>query len=454
MLYRKITSYIEDYLKSDTDKILVMEGARQVGKSFSIREVGKRLFPNYVEINFVVDDEGEQLFKNIHKKEDFYLTLSMVAGHKLSDRTDTLVFLDEIQHYPQYLTMLKFLREDGRYRYIASGSLLGITLQDTTSIPVGSIIRKEMFQLDFEEFLIANGFGIEAIAMLRQSYETRQSLTLERHNYVLDLFRRYLLVGGLPDAVNTYLETHNIVRVREVQEAIRRLYGDDASKHENEHGKKLMIRRIYDMIPSQMESKKKRMVAQKIRGKEGDRFAQYQEEFEYLVSSGISLSVHAISNPHFPLAESLQKNLLKLYFNDVGLLTSSLYHNNIRSVLDDVRSINLGSVYESVVAQELRAHGYKLFYYDNRKQGEVDYLIDDHTAMSVHPIEIKSGKDYTVHSALNNLLKNPDYNILVGTVMSNEREIRQEGKVVYLPIYYVMFMQADTPASNESEYIF
>jgi predicted AAA+ superfamily ATPase len=191
MLYRKITSYIEDYLKSDTDKILVMEGARQVGKSFSIREVGKRLFPNYVEINFVVDDEGEQLFKKIHRKEDFYLTLSMVAGQKLSDRTNTLIFLDEIQHYPQYLTMLKFLREDGRYRYIASGSQLGITLQDTTSIPVGSIIRKEMFQLDFEEFLIANGFGIEAIAMLRQSYETRQSLTLERHNYVLDLFRRF-----------------------------------------------------------------------------------------------------------------------------------------------------------------------------------------------------------------------------------------------------------------------
>ena len=454
MLYRKITSYIEDYLKSDTDKILILEGARQIGKSFSIREAGTRLYPNYVEINFVEDDEGDQLFKNIHKKEDFYLTLSMVAGDKLSGRDGTLVFLDEIQHYPQYLTMLKFLREDGRYRYIASGSLLGITLQDTTSIPVGSIIRKEMFQLDFEEFLIANGFGTEAIAMLRHSYENRQSLTEEHHNRVLDLFRRYLLVGGMPDAVNAYLDTHNIVRVRDVQDNIRSMYADDASKYEKEHSKKLLIRRIYEMVPSQMENKKKRIVAQDIRGKEGDRFAQYQEEFEYLVSSGISLAVHAISNPHFPLNESLQKNLLKLYLNDVVMLSGMLYHNNIRPILDDVRSINLGSVYESVVAQELRAHGHKLFYYDNRKQGEVDYLVDDYTAMSAHPIEVKSGKDYTVHSALNNLLKNPDYNIQAATVISNEREIRQDGKITYMPVYLVMFMAVDAPQVDNSDYIF
>lgn len=454
MLYRKITSYLENHLKSGTDKILILQGARQIGKSFSIREVGTRLYKNFIEINFVEDDEGDQLFKNIHKKEDFYFTLSMVAGDRLGDRNDTLVFLDEIQHYPQYLTMLKFLREDGRYRYITSGSLLGITLQDATSIPVGSVIPKEMFQLDFEEFLIANGFGTEAIDMLRAAYENRQSLSVEHHNHVMDLFRRYLLVGGMPDAVNTYLDTHNIVRVREVQEGIRTLYASDASKYEKEQSKKLLIRRIYEMIPSQMENKKKRIVAKEIRGKKGDRFEQYQEEFEYLISSGIALAVHAIANPVFPLSESLQKNLLKLYLNDVGLLTGQLYHNNIRPVLDDIRSINLGSVYESVVAQELRAHGHKLFYYDQRKQGEVDYLIDNHTAMSPHPIEVKSGKNYTVHSALNNLLGNPDYHIPSATVVSNEREIYQEGKVTYMPVYLVMFMESDAPAVDESEYIF
>ena len=454
MLYRKITSYIEEYLKSNTDKILILEGARQIGKSFSIREAGKRLYKNFVEVNFVEDDENDQLFKNIHKKEDFYLTLSMIAGEKLSNRSDTLVFLDEIQHYPQFLTLLKFLREDGRYRYIASGSLLGIALQDTTSIPVGSITIKQMYQLDFEEFLIANGFGTDAIAMLRHAFENRQSLPEEQHNRMLDIFHRYLLVGGMPDAVNTYLETHNIVKVREVQESIRELYAADAAKYEKEHSKKLLIRRIYEMIPSQMENKKKRIVAQEIRGKEGDRFAQYQQEFEYLVSSGIALSVHAISNPHFPLSESLQKNLLKLYLNDVGLLTGQLYRNNIRPVLDDMRSINLGSVYESVIAQELRAHGHKLFYYDNRKQGEVDYLINDYTAMCAYPIEVKSGKDYTVHSALNNLLKNPDYNIQAAAVISNERSMYQEGKVTYMPVYFVMFMESLSSDTGRPEYIF
>ncbi len=454
MLYRKMTSYIENHLKSGTDKILILEGARQIGKSFSIRETGTRLYKNFVEINFVEDDEGDQLFKNIHKKEDFYLTLSMVAGDRLGDRNDTLVFLDEIQHYPQYLTMLKFLREDNRYRYIASGSLLGITLQDTTSIPIGSVIRKEMFQLDFEEFLIANGFGTEAINMLRSAYENHQSLSEEHHNRVMDLFRRYLLVGGMPDAVNTYISTHNIVRVREVQEGIRNLYATDASKYEKEQNKKLLIRRIYEMIPSQMENKKKRIVAQEIRGKKGDRFEQYQEEFEYLISSGITLAVHAIANPRFPLSESPKKNLLKLYLNDVGLLTDQLFHNNIRPVLDDICSINLGSVYESMVAQELRAHGHKLFYYDQRKQGEVDYLIDNYMAMSAHPIEVKSGKDYTVHSALNNLLENTDYHIPSATVVSNEREIYQDGKVTYMPVYLVMFMESNVSVEDESEYVF
>ena len=280
------------------------------------------------------------------------------------------------------------------------------------------------------------------------------ALTEEHHNRVLDLFRRYLLVGGLPDAVNTYLSTHNIVRVREVQDGIRSLYADDASKYEEEQKKKLLIRRIYEMIPSQMENKKKRVVVQDIRGKKGDRYDQYKEEFEYLISSGIALAVHAISNPSFPVSESLQKNLLKLYLNDVGLLTGALYRNNIQPVLDDIRSINLGSVYESVVAQELRVHGHKLFYYDNRKQGEVDFLVDDHRAMSAHPIEVKSGKDYSVHSALDNLLKNPDYHILSGTVVSNERAVYQVGNVTYMPVYYVMFMEEDKPVEDESEYLF
>lgn len=440
MLKRKIGKYIEDHITSGSDKILIIEGARQIGKSYIIRETGKAHYKNFIEINFVKDNEGPQLFKNIHTPEEFYLSLSSVYGTQLGDFDDTLIFLDEIQQYPQYLTLLKFLREDHRFRYIASGSLLGITLRSSTSIPVGSIIRKEMYQLDFEEFLNANGVGDEAIVAMREKYDKGEGLGEEQHNYMLGLFKRYLLVGGMPDAVNEYLSTHNIVKVRETQEAISVLYGDDASKYESDNGKTLQIRRIYGMIPSQMENKKKRIVAKDIKDRKGDRFDNYQEEFEYLISSGITLSVNAITNPRYPLAESARKNLLKLYFNDVGLLTSRLYTNNIQPVLNDNRSINLGSVYETVVAQELRAHGHKLFYYDNRQKGEVDFLIDNHNRMSVMPVEVKSGKDYTVHSALTKLLEEPEYNILSGVVFSNEREVKKVGKVIYMPIYYVMFL--------------
>ena len=183
MLYRKIGSYIEEHLKSDSDKILLLEGARQIGKSYIIREVSKRVYDNFVELNFVEDEDGKKLFKDIHSTEDFYITLSMVAGNKLDKYENTLVFLDEIQQYPQYLTMLKFFRQDKRYRFIASGSLLGLTLHSTTSIPIGSIIRKEMFQLDFEEFLIANSFGNDAITFIKNKFKNKESYRTGTNQY-------------------------------------------------------------------------------------------------------------------------------------------------------------------------------------------------------------------------------------------------------------------------------
>lgn len=445
MLYRKIRSYIEEHLKSGEDKILLIEGARQIGKSYIIRDVGAELYDNFVEINFVADDEGDKIFKNVHTTEEFYLKLSMVVGTRLDRYENTLVFIDEIQHYPQYLTMLKFLREEHRYRFICSGSLLGIALKGVVSVPVGSVILKKMYQLDFEEFLIANDFGKDAIDYLRKSFEQKLSLTSEVHDKVLALFKRYLLVGGMPDAVNEYLATHNIVKVREIQDAIRVLYGIDASRYEDGAAKKLHIRRIYDMIPSQMENKKKRIVAKEILNKKGDRFSNYMEEFEYLINSGISIASNAISNPRYPLAESQQKNLLKLYMNDVGMLSSQLYKYNVQPILNDIAGVNLGSVYESAVAQELKAHYNNLFYYDNKQKGEVDFLVDDSDTMSVLPIEVKSGKDYAVHSALDNLMAVPDYHIFSSIVLSNERVIKTKGRILYLPVYNVMFLENKMP---------
>ena len=204
---------------------------------------------------------------------------------------------------------------------------------------------------------------------------------------------------------------------------------------------KLKIRRVYELIPSSLGNKKKRIIVQNIENIKGKRFSNYQDEFDYLINSGIALEVKALSTPVFPLIESSNKNLLKLYLNDVGILTNILYKNNIKAILDDENSVNLGSVYESVVASELKAHGYNLFYYDNKSNGEVDFLIDDYDNLSVLPLEVKSGKDYTIHSAINRFLSNTDYHVKKGYVLSNERKVFEKNGIIYLPIYYVMFFQ-------------
>ena len=449
MLYRKIEMVIEAHLKSNSKKILLIDGARQVGKTYIIRHVGQKLFENFIEVNMVEDSLGDRLFANTKTVDDFYLQISMLAGNKMKEMENTLIFIDEIQVYPQLLTLLKFLSQDNKYTFIASGSLLGVTLSQTTSIPMGSIRKVRMFPLDFEEFLYANGLNEVAIRAMRSKFERLEELDEPLHNKMMDLFRKFLLVGGLPDAVNSYLSEKNIQSVREIQKEIHDYYAADASKYDEE--RKLMIRRIYDLIPSFMENKKKRVVAQAIENKRGKTFNNYNDEFEYLISAGIALNIQAISTPVFPLIESSGKNLLKLYLNDVGILTGILYGNNIRAVLEDQKSINLGSVYETVVASELIAHGHNLFYYDNRSKGEVDYLIDDYSSLSVVPVEVKSGKDYTIHSALNTFVQNEDYNIQKAYVVSNERTVQQNGKIIYIPIYYVMFLDANA-AIEETQF--
>lgn len=443
MLFRKFTSTLEEFLLTEPDKILLVNGARQVGKSYLISYVSKKLFKNYVEINLKEDKEGDGIFADVRSTDDFYLQLGAIAGDRLGERENTIVFLDEIQAYPHLLTMLKFLNQERRYRYIASGSQLGVALAETPSVPLGSVAIKEMYPLDFEEFLISQGCGQETIDAMEAKFKAGEPLSEALHTYMMRQFRLYLLVGGLPDAVKTFNESRNITKVRGIQKDIHDLYGIDASQYDEE--RKLVIRRIYKMIPSNMENKKKRVFVNDIEDtKAHKQFSDYADEFEYLTNSGIAIGVQAISNPKFPLRESEEKNLLKLYMNDVGLLTYLLYSTNINAVLQDQRSVNLGSVYETVVAQELKAHGFSMNYYDNKQKGEVDFLIDDYRNLTVLPIEVKSGKDYDEHSALDRFLSVKDYGITEAAVLCNEREVRKDGGVTYMPVYYCMFYKQDT----------
>ena len=437
-MHRKISNYIEEYLTGNEEKILCIDGARQVGKSYIIRELAQKHFENYIEINMADDKVGDKLFANVRTVESFYIEVSVIAGDKLKDRDNTIIFIDEIQEYPELLTLLKPLRIDNRYKYICSGSELGITLSKTTLTPMGSIIEKKMYPMDFEEFLIANSVGELVINHMRKCFEEGIPLDEALHNKILYLFKTYLYVGGMPDAVKSFVETKNVSKIREIQKDIINFYSEDASKYDKNH--KLVIKRIYDMIPSNIENKVKRIQYKKIENIDDVRYTKYVDEFEYLISSGIALDAKAVSEPKFPLVQSSSKNLIKLYMNDVGLLTSVLYKNNINAILNDETGVNLGAVYETVVAEELKAHNHELYYYDRKKVGEVDYLIDNYDALNVLPVEIKSGKDYKNFRALPKIILDPNYRMTKGYVFSNEREIKKEDKIIYYPIYFIMFI--------------
>lgn len=436
-MYRKISKYIEDYLTHDYNKILCIDGARQVGKTYIIRELCKKYFKNFIELNMSNDKIGDKIFANVGTINEFYIQVSALAGEKMDTKENTIIFIDEIQEYPQLLTLLKPLNDDDKYRYICSGSSLGISLSNTTLIPMGSIVEKKMYPMDFEEFLLANSFGEIALNYLKECFINKKSPELSIHNKVLNLFKMYLIVGGMPEAIKVFVESKNIFRVKEAQQNIQNYYGADASKYDKEH--KLKIKIIYDMVPSNIENKVKRIQYKKIENIDDVRYTKYIDEFDYLISSGIVLDTKAITEPKFPLIQSSSKNLIKLYMNDVGIFTNVLYQTNINAVLED-KGVNLGAVYETVVAQELICHNHKLYYYDRKKIGEVDYLIDDYNNLSVVPIEVKSGKDYMNFKALTKIIDEPNYRINYGYVLNNDSEIKQIDKIIYMPIYFIMFL--------------
>ena len=438
MFYRKIEERLYEYYNNENNKILVINGARQIGKSFIIRETAKKSFLNYIEINLKSDYEGDQLFKSIRKTKDFYLQLSALYGDRLNNSTDTIVFLDEIQVYPHLLTMLKDLKLESKYRYIASGSLLGITLKHTF-IPMGSIDEVKMYPMDFEEFLYANNVNKDIILYLKECFINKEPVAEGIHKVMLERFKEYLISGGLPDSVREMVISKNIIKVRENQTLTNRYYKDDASQYDLEHA--LKISRIYDIRPSYMENKVKRIKFKQIEGIDDSNLLKYQDEFDYLLNSGCSLGVRAIADPRFPLIESSSKNLIKLYYNDVGILTNILYKNNINAILNNDKGVNLGSVYETVAAMELIAHGHELYYFDSKKVGEVDFLINDYDNLSILPIEIKSGKDSYEYRALPKLIdKNGRYKLNKGYIFTNLNLCKSENDIVTYPIYLIMFV--------------
>lgn len=438
MFRRKIERTLRENFENKNAQILIIDGARQIGKSFIVREIASHFFSNYIEIDLKSDYEGDQLFKGIKSTKSFYLLLGSLYGQKLGSNEDTIVFLDEIQYYPELITLLKDLKKEGRYRYVASGSLLGVTLKHVF-IPMGSIREVRMFHMDFEEFLWANGVNEETVQYLKACFENKQIVEESIHKRILSLFKDYLIAGGLPDAVTEYVLNRNVYRTREVQSQTYSYYRDDCFKYDLEH--KLKISKVYDMLLSNMENKVKRITFKKIEGKANSNLEKYEEEFDYLVASGVVNQTRAVANPHFPLNESSSKGLVKLYYNDVGILTNLLYRTNIQAVLGVDLGINLGSVYETVCAMELSAHGHELFYFDSKKVGEVDFMINDYDSLSILPIEIKSGNDQNNFRAIPKLVDpSGHYRLPNGYVFGNRNLFETKDHLTILPIYLIMFL--------------
>lgn len=431
MLYRKSYKEIEKWL-FDNKKALLVDGARQVGKTTAIRNCLLAHSINYIELNLLDNSLALQTFNNAKNANDLILRLTALVSKEITD--DTVFFIDEIQEAKDAITPIKFLVDYGKYKFVFSGSLLGVKLKNIASIGVGYITVLKMYPLDFEEFALNNGVATKTIEYLKECYNNLNKVDDIVHEQVLNLFNTYLIIGGMPDVVNTFVSTHNIQKVITTQKDIDQTYLIDITKYD--YNDKLLIEDIYNLIPSELNAQNKRMILKNLNEKA--RFYQYENSFVWLSNSGVGLFVYHVDNPIFPLLASKERTLFKLFLCDVGILSYKLLNGNQIRVLNNDININYGALYEAVVAQELTCHGFPLYYYNNKKRGEIDFLIEDDA--QVIPIEVKSGKDYKVHSALNNLIN--DFNLKKAIIFTNDN-IMIENNKIYYPIYMVMFMHKD-----------
>ena len=431
MLNRHIDSIIERHYAS-TKKALLLTGARQTGKTYAIRRYARQAGLQLVEMNFVLQPETRNIPKGAANVQELLLRISAFANRPLVPGK-TLIFFDEIQDYPDIMTWVKALVDEGRFQYALSGSLLGLELNDIRSVPVGYMDEYQMYPLDFEEFIRNIGVTDEVIASVRDAWEQQKPVDAYIHEKMMRLFNLYLIVGGMPAAVQKYVDTNDLQHVIREQQAILALYKKDIAKYDPDN--KLYINDIFELIPSELNAKNKRFILKNLN--EHIKFSRHENSFVWLRDADMALPTYNVEEPRVPLKLNELRNLFKLFQNDVGLLASQYAGGIQLQILQGDVCINNGAIYENAVAQELHAHGWKLRYFNSKKQGEVDFLLEQDS--EIIPLEIKSGKDYQRHVALKNLLTNAEYGIHRAIVLSNEN-VSVSGNVLYAPIYMTMFL--------------
>ncbi len=441
MINRDLDYIIENHFNISKTALL-LTGARQTGKTYAIRKYAKKKNLDLVEINFLEDTEASNIFKGVRNAKEILQRISAWCNRSLQPGK-TLIFFDEIQRCREVVTMIKFLVDDGTYNYALSGSLLGVELNDIRSVPVGYMAVEEVFPISFMEFSKALGVSDAILESLRKSWKEQTEIDEVVHNSMMKILQLYLIVGGMPAVVQCYLDTNDLMKVLIKQKEIVTLYRWDISQYDKD--KKLNIKEIFDLIPSELDSKNKRFILKKLN--ERARFSRYEDAFLWLKDAGVALPTYNIEEPRIPLKLNELRNLFKLFLNDVGLLASQYASGFAFKILSGETTINFGSVFENFIAQELKAKEYPLFYFNSKKQGELDFVIEDDG--EVIPIEVKSGKDYERHNALKNVMANKEYGIKKAYVFC-QGNIKKENNVIYFPIYMVMFLRKEEkiPQSN------
>ncbi len=446
-LKRKCGKVISDWLQSGTKQALLVKGARQVGKTRLIREVLKSEGADFFEINLIETPAAVKVLEQASSVDELAIGLSTLKKGKLQ-KGKTVIFIDEVQKYKEMVTKIKFLVDDGNFRYILSGSLLGIELTNLESVPVGYMSVLEMFPLDFEEFLQTTNIDQKIFQNLREAFMERKPVMDAVNDKMLDLFARYLAIGGMPQAVAAFAESRNVNDAMQIHADIQKLYKMDFTQYEA-GDKRLLISAAYDLIPSELLKQNKRYVVSDL--KNGLHFERVENTFLWLKNSGVALSAFNSSEPRIPLKLNEKKNLFKLYFSDVGLLTSEYGMATKNMLITKDQSLNAGGIYENAVAQELVSKGFNLYYYNSNRLGELDFVIErDGKAL---PIEVKSGKDYTIHSAMTNCLNNTEYNMDEGIVLAN-CNVSKKDKITYLPVYMAMFLENDNSSAPLADIVF
>ena len=426
-MFRKDSITIEEWIKN-SNKALLITGARQIGKTWLIRDEIEKSGYTKFEINFIDQPDMVHYLDAEMSADEFLVKLRMIMPEDCKPH-ETIVFFDEIQKCPEIVTKIKFLVDEGSFKYVMSGSLLGVELKGIASAPVGYLSVLRMYPMDFEEFMIANHVSKATLEMLKDKFETVRPVDEFIHQKLLALFFVYLIVGGMPDAVKTYIATKDIREVDKIQRDIVTQYKEDFSQYESED-KKLKLISIYDIIPAELNKQNKKFVFTML-DKEL-KFDRYENSFLWLKDAGVALPVYNVEAPVIPLLASKSSNVFRLFSSDIGLLTSAYPAATKIELINKNGEVNNGAHFENAVAQQLLCNGFEPYFCKKKNIGELDFLIE--MDGKVVPIEVKSGKAYRTHKALDHFMNVSDYHIEKAYVFSTGN-VEEDGKVTYLPIY-------------------